>query len=140
MAARSNDEIWERLGGLAAGLDNVAATVREIKDKIQTHEEAQSDHRRRLYDRMDAHDDRIAAVEQAHKSLLPKVERVHAFVDQAEIVAAKADGRKEFIVQSVSIGGKAWAVIKPTLLAAAIVAAAVWRDLVEAFGAKPPHP
>ena len=140
MAGRSNDDIWERLGALGAGLDAVASGVREIKEKIQTYEEAQSEHRRRLYDRMDVHDDRIGAIEAAHREMLPKVERMHIFVDQAEIVAAKADGRKEFIVQSVSIGGKAWAVIKPTLLAAAIVAAAVWRDLVEAFGAKPPHP
>lgn len=140
MAQKSTDEIWERLGGIAADVKNLVAKHEETNDKIDRFEVAQADHRRRVYDRMDVHDDRIAGLEAAHRELMPKVQRVYDFVDDAEVAAAKADGKRELIGQTVSVGGKVWGVVKPAIVAGALAAAAFWREVVEAFSGKPPHP
>jgi len=140
MAAKSTDEIWERLGGIAADVKNLVIKQDEHAEKFDRFEVAQADHRRRVYDRMDTHDDRIAGLEAAHREMLPKIQRVHDFVDAAKHEEAKADGKRELIGQTVTVGGKVWGVVKPAIVAGALAAAAFWREAVEAFSGKPPHP
>ena len=129
MAAKSTDEIWERLGGISADIKNLVVKQDEHAEKFDRFEVAQADHRRRVYDRMDTHDDRIAGLEAAHRELLPNVQRVHDFVDAAKLIG-----------QTVTVGGKVWGVVKPAIVAGALAAAAFWREVVEAFSGKPPHP
>ena len=122
MAQKSTDEIWERLGGISADIKNLVAKHDETNDKI------------------DRFESRIAGLEAAHREMLPKIQRVHDFVDAAKHEEAKADGKRELIGQTVSVGGKVWGVVKPAIVAGALAAAAFWREVVEAFSGKPPHP
>lgn len=132
-------DIYEKLGRLGSDWQRAASDITEMKERLADAEETQSEHRRRLYDRLDSLSSRVTDVESVQARTIPELKAVKDFVDKAVIMQAKVDGRKELIITSMSVGAKLWEFAKLPLMWLGFALLAFWRELVTFISSRP-HP